>query len=53
MEFLKDYEAVCRKHGMKASATGWEIEAECVMYAGPDEITEHISDLIEENAVDQ
>lgn len=46
--FLSEYESVCRKYGMIASAYGSEIYAYAVFCASPDEVAEHISDLKDE-----
>lgn len=48
LDFLRDYEAVCRKHGMIVSAYGWEITAYAVRMASGVAISEHIKDLSSE-----
>jgi hypothetical protein len=45
LDFLSDYEVVCRKHGMVASAYGWDVMANAVRIASPESVTEHIEDL--------
>ena len=47
-DFLREYEIVCRKYGMIASAYGWEITAYTVKTASSESITEHIEDLKDE-----
>ena len=46
--FLEEYECLCRKYGMKASAYGSEVYAERIERVDGDEITEHIADLKDE-----
>lgn len=43
--FLHEYEAICRKYRLIASAYGWNITSECVKETDADDITEHIDDL--------
>lgn len=45
--FLRDYEAICRKHGMVIRAYGWEVDCLGVVPAEPDVITGEMNELRE------
>lgn len=50
--FLSEYEAICKKYGMKVSWQGGQIYSEVVRTVNEAQIEEHVKDLRDEPVID-